>query len=56
MVNKVLKKFFEKICQLSVMTVLSRAPDDIFMHSFGVVNFIGNYVKISLKVTFKHNF
>ena len=42
------KNFLEKICQLSVMTVLSRASDDIFTYSFCVVNFIGNYVKISL--------
>ena len=39
------KSFFEKICQLS-----------IFMYSFCVVNFIGNYVKVSLLVSFKHNF
>ena len=47
-VNKVMKKVFRKNCQLSVMTVLSRASDDSFTCSFCVVNFIGNYVKISL--------
>ena len=42
------KSLFEKICYLSVMTVLSRASDDTFTYSFCVINFIGNYVKISL--------
>ena len=50
------KSFFGKICQLSVMTVLSRAYDSIFTYSFCVVNFIGNYVKISLWVSFKLDF
>ena len=41
------KSFFRKNLP-NVMTVLSRASDDIFTYSFCVVNFIGNYVKISL--------
>ena len=57
MVNKMLKKFFRKnlpiVCNDSV---LSRASDDIFTYSFCVVKFIGNYVKSSLKESFKHNF
>ena len=52
MLNKMLKNFFEKICQLPVITVFSRASDDIFTYSFCVVNFIGNYAKISLYVIF----
>ena len=50
------KSFFEKIYQLSVMTVLSKAYDNILTYSFCVVNFIENYVKISLYLSFKHNF
>ena len=38
------------------MTFLSRPSDDIFMYSFCIVIFIGNYVNISLQVSFKHNF
>ena len=40
--------FSKKICQLSVTPVLSRASDNNFTYSFCVVNFIGNYVKVSL--------
>ena len=42
--------FSEKVCQLLVITVLSRASADIFMYSFCVVNFIGNYTKVFNKL------